>query len=154
MPLIDPRHCWLTLVETPDGAQAAALSPAETFDFDAAAALRDRIGEAAVISFIGDNAIAYCESAHDLQICLAEWVEIDLSNAVIEVTPMFSQEQIDSDALTCAAVLATLNEVRAALDDAFSVVDAGEDETFAYEHELRRLDTLIQCLTDGAIIAE
>ena len=154
MPLIDPRHCWLTLVETPDGAQAIAISPAETFDFDAAAALRARVGEAATLSFIGDDAIAYCESVHDLQICLAEWAEIDLSDAVIEVTAMPNQEQIDPDALTCAAMLATLQEVRAALDDASSVVDAGEDETFAYEHELRRLDTLIQRLTDGAIIEE
>jgi len=154
MPLIDPRHCWLTLVETPDGARAVAVTPAETFDFDAAAALRARVGEAAIISFIGDDAIAYCESAHDLQICLAEWVEIDLSDAVIEVTPMPNQEQIDPDALTRTAMLATLNEVRAALDDASSVVDAGEDETFAYEHELHRLDTLIRNLTDGAIIAE
>lgn len=154
MPLIDPRHCWLTLVETPDGARAVAVTPAETFDFDAVAALRARVGEAAAISFIGDDAIAYCESAHDLQICLAEWVEIDLSDVVLEVTSMPSQEQIDSNALTRAAVLATLNEVRAALDNASSVVDAGEDETFAYEHELRRLDTLIQRLTDGAIIEE
>ena len=154
MPLIDPRHCWLTLVETPDGSQAIAISPAETFDFDAAAALRSRVGEAAAISFIGDDAIAYCESAHDLQICLAEWAEIDLSDAVIEVTPMPNQEQIDPDVLTRVAVLATLHEVRAALDDASSVVDAGEDETFAYEHELHRLDTLIRNLTDGAIIAE
>ncbi len=154
MPLIDPRHCWLTLVETLDGARAVAVTPAETFDFDAAAALRARVGEAATLSFIGDDAIAYCESAHDLQICLAEWVEIDLSDAVIEVTLMPNQEQIDPDALTRAAMLATLNEVRAALDDASSVVDAGEDETFAYEHELHRLDTLIRNLTDGAIIAE
>lgn len=150
MPLIDPRHCWLTLVETPDGSQAVAVSPAETFDLDAAAELRKRIGEAAAISFIGDDAIAYCESARDLQACLAEWVEIDL----IVTTNVGDLDQTDPGVVTRADLLAALHEVRAAVDDAGRVVDPGEDEEVAYEHALRRLDTLIKRLTDGAIIAE
>ena len=154
MPLIDPRHCWLTLVETPDGSQAVAMSPAETFDLDAAAALRDQIGEAAVISFIGDDAIAYCASARDLQACLAEWVEIDLSDPLIVTTNVNDLDQTDPGVVTRADLLAILHEVRAAVDDAGSVVDPGEDEEVAYEHELRRLDTLIKRLTAGAIIVE
>ena len=154
MPLIDPSHCWLVLVETPDGSQAVAVSPAETFDLDTAAALRDQIGEAAAISFIGDDAIAYCESARDLQACLAEWVEIDLSDPLIVTTNVNDLDQTDPGVVTRADLLATLHEVRAAVDDASSIVDPGEDEEVAYEHELRRLDALIKRLTAGADLVE
>jgi hypothetical protein len=179
MPLLDPRHCWLTLVETPDGSQAVAtlaphcvspcpplrgggapggcsagVSPAETFDLDAAAALRDQVGEAAVISFIGDDAIAYCASARDLQACLAEWVEIDLSDPLIVTTNANDLKQTDPGVVTRADLLTILHEVRAAVDDAGSVVDAGEDEEVAYEHELRRLDLLIKRLAAGAELVE
>ena len=41
-------------------------------------------------------------------------------------------------------VLATLREAKAALDDASSVVDAGEGEAYAYEHELCQLAGLIE----------
>jgi hypothetical protein len=154
MPLIDPCHCWLTLVETPDGSQAVAMSPAETFDLNVAAELRKRIGEAAVLSFIGDDAIAYCESARDLQACLAEWVEIDLSNPLIVTMNVNDLDQTDPGVVTRADLLATLHEVRAVVDDASSVVDPGEDEAVAYEHELRRLDALIKRLTAGAEIVK
>ena len=194
MPLIDPCHCWLTLVETPDGSQAVAtlaphcvspsrgrlrlssgesdracpslrgggalggcsagVSPAETFDLDAAAELRKRIGEAAILSFIGDDAIAYCASARYLQACLAEWVEIDLSDPLIVTTNVNDLDQTDPGVVTRADLLATLHEVRALVDDASSVVDPGEDEEVAYEHELRRLDTVIKRLTAGADLVE
>jgi hypothetical protein len=56
--------------------------------------------------------------------------------------------------VTRAGLLAILREAKAALDDASSVVDAGEGEAYAYEHELRRLAGLIEQLEGGAFIID
>lgn len=72
-------------------------------------------------------------------------------------TAVWEHRDLKSEAFTHALTAAfheQPREIRAALDDASSVVDAGEDETFAYEHELRHLESLIQCLAEGAIIEE
>ncbi|MBI5565779.1 MAG: hypothetical protein HY870_12865 [Chloroflexi bacterium] len=56
--------------------------------------------------------------------------------------------------VTRAGLLATLREAKAALDDASSVVDASEGETYAYEHDLCRLSNLIEQLEGGAFIID
>lgn len=57
-------------------------------------------------------------------------------------------------AISRQALIETLHEVERALDDASTVVDAGEDEEYAYQHELERLRKLIERLEQGAFIAE
>lgn len=53
-----------------------------------------------------------------------------------------------------AELVQTLHSAKRALDDASGVVDAGEGEDYAYEHELRRLEQLIEQLESGAYIVD
>ncbi len=80
MPTIDPNHCWLILVETPDSGKSVVLMPAETFDLEGVLDLRAQIGEAAVISLMSDESIAYCEATGDLKAQLKNWLEITLDD--------------------------------------------------------------------------
>ena len=42
MPTIDPNHCWLVLVDTPNSdGHAVVMMPAETFDIEAVLGLRE-----------------------------------------------------------------------------------------------------------------
>jgi len=56
--------------------------------------------------------------------------------------------------VTRDSLLATLREAKTVLDDASSVVDAGEGEEYAYEHDLRHLEKLIERLEGGVFIVE
>ncbi len=56
--------------------------------------------------------------------------------------------------VTRADLLAALRAMHSALDDASSVVDASEGETYAYELELRQLDSLIKQLEGGVFIVD
>jgi|WetSurMetagenome_2_1015567.scaffolds.fasta_scaffold24176_3 hypothetical protein len=98
MPTIDPNHCWLVLIETPDGGKSAAMMPAETFDIEAVLDLRAQIGEEAVISLMSDETIAYCESIGDLKARLESWVEITLAD------PESDQDEAEDD-MTCGSML-------------------------------------------------
>ena len=98
MPTIDPNHCWLVLVETPDGGKSAVMMPAETFDIEAALDLRAQIGEEAVITLMGDESIAYCEATGDLKAQLESWLEITLDD------PASVEDEADS-AVTCESML-------------------------------------------------
>jgi len=80
MSLIDPKHCWVVMVDTPDGGQMVALLPAEIFDIEAALNLREQVGERAVISLIGAESIAYCAATGDLKDQLEAWLDIELDD--------------------------------------------------------------------------
>ncbi len=56
--------------------------------------------------------------------------------------------------VTRADLLVALRATHSALDDASSVVDASESEAYAYERELRQLDSLIKQLDGGAFIVD
>ena len=98
MPGIDPNHCWLVLVETPDGGKSVAMMPAETFDLEAVLDLREQIGERATVSIISDESIAYCEATSDLKVQLEQWLKITLED------PQSEDDEAAGD-ITCDSLL-------------------------------------------------
>ena len=58
------------------------------------------------------------------------------------------------DTLSRQTLVDQLENVRRALDDASSVVDAGEGEAYAYQSELQDLRALLEKLQSGAYLIE